>query len=156
MFQFNPDGSIKTNTFTINFSGDESGGTGPGAPDPSLVGPVVVGSETVNGLTGDDGTAVEENDGLAGGDDTRIITDSELAFELRTAGGGGNSIAVPAEETIYRLTQLPGNGTLQLDDIAAAIKPDDIHFPKTKLVCLENTHAGMPLPHYYPQEINQV
>ena len=111
----NPDGSVKQNTFTINFSGDESGGTGPGDPDPSLVGPIAVGSETVNGLTGDDGTAVEEDDGLDGGDDTRTITDSELAFELRTAGGGENSIAVPAEETIYRLTQLPGNGTLQLD-----------------------------------------
>mgnify|MGYP003327740320 CR=1 FL=1 len=48
------------------------------------------------------------------------------------------------------------DGTLQPDDIAAAIKPDDIHFPKTKLVCLENTHAGMPLPHHYAQEINQL
>ncbi len=48
------------------------------------------------------------------------------------------------------------DGTLQLDDIAAAIKPDDIHFPKTKLVCLENTHAGMPLPHNYAQEIKQL
>ena len=48
------------------------------------------------------------------------------------------------------------DGTLQLNDIVAAIKPDDIHFPKTRLVCLENTHAGMPLPHYYAQEINQL
>ena len=40
---------------------------------------------------------------------------------------------------------------LKLNDVVAAIKPDDIHFPKTKLVCLENTHAGMPLPHNYAQ-----
>jgi threonine aldolase len=48
------------------------------------------------------------------------------------------------------------DGTLHLNDIVAAIKPDDIHFPKTKLVCLENTHAGMPLPIDYAQEINQL
>ncbi len=48
------------------------------------------------------------------------------------------------------------DGTLQPDDIVAAIKPDDIHFPKTKLVCLENTHAGMPLPYSYSKEINQL
>jgi threonine aldolase len=48
------------------------------------------------------------------------------------------------------------NGTIEPDDIVAAIKPDDIHFPKTKLVCLENTHAGMPLPHSYTQEVHQL
>ena len=48
------------------------------------------------------------------------------------------------------------DGTLQLNDIVAAIKPDDIHFPKTKLVCLENTHAGMPLPQCYAHKINQL
>ncbi len=48
------------------------------------------------------------------------------------------------------------DGTLRLNDVIAAIKPDDIHFPKTKLVCLENTHAGMPLPHHYAQDIKQL
>ena len=48
------------------------------------------------------------------------------------------------------------DGTLEPDDIVAAIKPDDIHFPKTKLVCLENTHAGAPLPHSYARRINQL
>ena len=48
------------------------------------------------------------------------------------------------------------DGTLQPDDIVAAIKPDDIHFPKTKLVCLENTHAGMPLPANYTQDISRL
>ena len=48
------------------------------------------------------------------------------------------------------------DGTLQLNDIVAAIKPDDIHFPKTKLVCLENTHAGMPLPNTYPQKMKRL
>ncbi len=32
------------------------------------------------------------------------------------------------------------DGTLRLEDIEAAIRPDNAHFPRTRLVCLENTH----------------
>ena len=32
------------------------------------------------------------------------------------------------------------DGTLRLDEIEAAIRGDNIHFPRTRLVCLENTH----------------
>jgi len=32
------------------------------------------------------------------------------------------------------------DGTMALDDMAAAIRPDDVHFPRTRLICLENTH----------------
>ena len=32
------------------------------------------------------------------------------------------------------------DGTLELDDIKNAIRLDDVHFPKTRLICLENTH----------------
>jgi threonine aldolase len=32
------------------------------------------------------------------------------------------------------------DGTMALADIEAAIRPDDVHFPRTKLVVLENTH----------------
>jgi threonine aldolase len=32
------------------------------------------------------------------------------------------------------------NGTMRLDQIEAAIRSDNIHFPKTRLICLENTH----------------
>lgn len=38
------------------------------------------------------------------------------------------------------------DGTLKLENVAAAIKPDDPHFARTKLLCLENTQAGLPLP----------
>ena len=31
------------------------------------------------------------------------------------------------------------DGTLRLEDIEAAIRPDNVHFPRTKLICLENT-----------------
>jgi len=32
------------------------------------------------------------------------------------------------------------DGTLPLEAIEAAIRPDDVHFPTTRLICLENTH----------------
>jgi threonine aldolase len=34
------------------------------------------------------------------------------------------------------------DGSLLLEDVAAAIRPDDLHEPFTRLVCLENTHNG--------------
>ena len=40
-------------------------------------------------------------------------------------------------------------GQMQLADIAAAIKPDDPHFARTRLLCLENTWNGHPLPTEY-------
>ena len=44
------------------------------------------------------------------------------------------------------------DGTLALAAIQGAIKPDDYHFARTRLLCLENTQAGKPLPLDYLQE----
>ena len=41
------------------------------------------------------------------------------------------------------------DGTLPLDKVAATIKADDIHFARTKLLSLENTHNGKVLPREY-------
>jgi threonine aldolase len=38
------------------------------------------------------------------------------------------------------------DGTLELGRVEAAIKPDDPHFAKTRLLCLENTQGGKVLP----------
>jgi threonine aldolase len=38
------------------------------------------------------------------------------------------------------------DGTLDLERVAPLIKPDDPHFARTRLLCLENTHNGMVLP----------
>lgn len=38
------------------------------------------------------------------------------------------------------------DGTLDLEKVARAIKPLDSHFARTRIVCLENTHHGRPLP----------
>ncbi|MDI7276590.1 MAG: beta-eliminating lyase-related protein, partial [Anaerolineae bacterium] len=32
------------------------------------------------------------------------------------------------------------DGTLLPGDVEAAIRPDNVHFPRSRLVCLENTH----------------
>jgi threonine aldolase len=38
------------------------------------------------------------------------------------------------------------DGTLDLDKVALAIKPDDPHFARSRLLCLENTQDGRVLP----------
>jgi threonine aldolase len=40
-------------------------------------------------------------------------------------------------------------GQMALADIASAIKPDDCHFARTRLLCLENTWNGHPMPMDY-------
>lgn len=44
------------------------------------------------------------------------------------------------------------DGTLPLDKVAAKIKADDIHFARTRLLSLENTHNGKVLPREYLRE----
>ena len=44
------------------------------------------------------------------------------------------------------------DGSLPLDKVAAKIKPDDIHFARTRLLSLENTHNGKVLPREYLEE----
>jgi len=41
------------------------------------------------------------------------------------------------------------DGTLSLASIEAAVKPDDVHFPHTRLLALENTYSGRVLPLAY-------
>jgi threonine aldolase len=48
------------------------------------------------------------------------------------------------------------DGTLPLDDIEAAIKPDDAHFAKTRLIALENTIGGKVLPKGYAAAVREL
>ncbi len=48
------------------------------------------------------------------------------------------------------------DGTLALSEIEAAIKPDDAHFAKTRLLALENTLGGKLLPFDYVQQATQL
>jgi threonine aldolase len=47
----------------------------------------------------------------------------------------------PAMLSSVQLRILPGeNGILDPDTIRAAVRPSDVHFPRSSLLCLENTH----------------
>ena len=51
------------------------------------------------------------------------------------------------------------NGTLAIQDIEAAVRPDNVHFPRTRLIVLENTHNrcyGSPLNAEYMQAVGDV
>ena len=69
----------------------------------------------------------------------------QLAHTYRYEGGGA---AVVGGIQPQPLTQQP-DGTLLLADIEAAIKPDDAHFARTRLLALENTWNGRVLPPAY-------
>jgi threonine aldolase len=48
------------------------------------------------------------------------------------------------------------DGTLRLDDISAAIREEDVHHPRTRLVCVENTQnicGAVPLTPAYMQQV---
>jgi len=72
----------------------------------------------------------------------------QLAHSYRYEGGGA---AVLGSVQPQPLPQQP-DGTLLLADIAAAIKPDDEHFARTRLLALENTWNGKVLPQAYLDE----
>ena len=72
----------------------------------------------------------------------------QMAHTYRYEAGGG---AVLGSIQPQPLPQQP-DGTLLLADIEAAIKPDDEHFARTRLLCLENTWNGKVLPLRYLEE----
>lgn len=72
----------------------------------------------------------------------------QMAHTYRYEAGGG---AVLGSIQPQPLPQQP-DGTLLLADIEAAIKPDDEHFARTKLLCLENTWNGKVLPQRYLED----
>jgi len=51
------------------------------------------------------------------------------------------------------------DGTMRLEDIEGAIRGDDVHFPRTRLICLENTHNvcnGTPITARYTAQAAHV
>jgi threonine aldolase len=47
----------------------------------------------------------------------------------------------PAMLSSVQLRTLPGdNGILDPETVHAAVRPEDVHFPRSRLLCLENTH----------------
>jgi threonine aldolase len=66
----------------------------------------------------------------------------QMAHTYRWEGGGA---AVLGSIQPQPLNNQP-DGTLALAEIEAAIKPDDAHFARTRLLALENTWGGQVLP----------
>ncbi|HUG25168.1 low-specificity L-threonine aldolase, partial [Piscinibacter sp.] len=69
----------------------------------------------------------------------------QMAHTYRWEGGGA---AVLGSVQPQPLDHQP-DGTLALADVEAAIKPDDAHFARTRLLALENTWGGKALPMAY-------
>jgi threonine aldolase len=69
----------------------------------------------------------------------------QMAHCYRWEGGGA---AVFGSVQPQPLNHQP-DGTLALEEIEAAIKPDDAHFARTRLLALENTLGGKLLPFDY-------
>ena len=72
----------------------------------------------------------------------------QMAHTYRWEGGGA---AVLGSVQPQPLDHQP-DGTLALKDIEAAIKPDDSHFARSRLLALENTLGGKLLPMTYLAE----
>ena len=65
----------------------------------------------------------------------------QLAHCYRYEGGGGAVLGGIQPQPLPQ----QADGTLALADIESAIKPDDPHFARTRLLCLENTWNGNPM-----------
>ncbi len=76
----------------------------------------------------------------------------QMAHTYRWEGGGA---AVLGSVQPQPLNHQP-DGTLLLADIADAIKPDDAHFARTRLLTLENTLGGKLMPFDYVQQATEL
>lgn len=66
----------------------------------------------------------------------------QTAHCYRFEGGGAAVLGSVQPQPL----EFEPDATLNLDRVAALIKPDDPHFARTRLLCLENTHNGKVLP----------
>ncbi len=76
----------------------------------------------------------------------------QLAHCYRWEGGGAAVLGSVQPQPL----QHQADGTLALEDIEGAIKPDDAHFARTRLLALENTLGGKLLPFAYLQQATQL
>ncbi len=69
----------------------------------------------------------------------------QMAHTYRFEGGGAAVFGSVQPQPLPQDAQ----GRMALTDIAAAVKPDDPHFARTRLLCLENTWNGHVMPDDY-------
>lgn len=76
----------------------------------------------------------------------------QQAHTYRYEGGGAAVLGSIQPQPI----DARGDGTLALESIEAAIKPDDSHFARTRLLAIENTFAGRALPMDYLPAVREL
>ncbi len=76
----------------------------------------------------------------------------QQAHTYKYEGGGGAVFGSIQPQPI----EFQKDGTLDLTAVVQAIKADDIHYAKTRLLCLENTQAGKVLPLAYLEKARSV
>ena len=76
----------------------------------------------------------------------------QLAHCYRWEGGGAAVFGSVQPQPLAH----QADGSLALADIEAAIKPDDPHFARTRLLALENTLGGKLLPMAYVQQATEL
>ncbi len=69
----------------------------------------------------------------------------QMAHTYRWEAGGGAVLGSIQPQPIAH----QADGTLALAEIEASIKPDDAHFARSRLLCLENTLGGRLMPMAY-------
>ena len=67
-------------------------------------------------------------------------------------GGGAAVLGSIQPQTI----PLKDDATMDLTALESAIKPKDVHYARTRLICLENTHGGRSLPQDYPAKVKAI
>ncbi|MEP7207623.1 MAG: low-specificity L-threonine aldolase [Casimicrobiaceae bacterium] len=80
------------------------------------------------------------------------IVVGQEAHTYRYEAGGG---AVLGSVQPQAVANQP-DGTLSLSDLEAAIKPEDAHFARTRLIALENTIGGKVLPEGYAAAVREL
>lgn len=85
--------------------------------------------------------------------DEVILGDQSHAFLFEQGGMASLGGIIP------RTLRNGPDGKLELQDIEAAVRPDDVHFPRTRLIALENTHNrcnGSPLDPAYMHRVRDL
>ncbi len=82
--------------------------------------------------------------------DQAVVGDHSHTFLFEQGGMAGLGGIMP-----WPVPNQP-DGTLRLDDIEKSIRPENVHFARTRLICLENTHNvcdGTPLTADYTAQV---
>ena len=72
----------------------------------------------------------------------------QQAHTYRLEGGGAAVLGSIQPQPL----EFESDGSLNLDNVANAIKPDNNHFARTRSLCLENTQGGKVLPPEYIEQ----